>query len=208
MPTHAVKRTPANYVAMSWPSGLGTTTELSVFPEGTQLQDGSAHWRISMAQVTESGPFSVLPQYERFITLVEGQGFRIEGDRGTWSFIRKGVVERFSGAEGIQCTVHDPPSTDLNVFLRTDRVVGILFLKSTETERECVEYIQGEEETVIAICLEGGAAVSNSGVTTELNRLDSVMLLPTGKMGFFDLHLRQAKTRVAVVRIAPPRAQK
>ena len=71
------KKTSAQYKSMPWVSNPKfTTTELYVFPIGSSLRDNSAIWRVSMADVPESGPFSPLPAYNRIITLVQGKGFR------------------------------------------------------------------------------------------------------------------------------------
>lgn len=68
--------TPANYRVMPWANGRGTTTELARADEG-----GALLWRLSMATVAENGDFSVLPGVDRNLTVIEGPGFELTGDR-------------------------------------------------------------------------------------------------------------------------------
>ena len=37
-------------------------------------------WRLSMAQVTENGPFSIFPGIERNLTVISGPGFDLRGE--------------------------------------------------------------------------------------------------------------------------------
>ena len=68
--------TPADYVAMPWANGRGTTTELlrETGPDGGLLL------RLSMASVVEDGPFSIFPGVERNLTVISGPGFDLLGD--------------------------------------------------------------------------------------------------------------------------------
>jgi environmental stress-induced protein Ves len=62
---------PSAYKVMPWKNGAGSTTELFIAPSNASLQLGF-DWRISLAQVPTSGPFSVFPQYQRTIVLLKG----------------------------------------------------------------------------------------------------------------------------------------
>jgi environmental stress-induced protein Ves len=61
----------AEHRQMPWKNGKGVTTEIAVFPEGASV-DGF-DWRISMAKVPESGPFSVFPGIDRVLAVLEGE---------------------------------------------------------------------------------------------------------------------------------------
>ena len=63
--------TPADYRAMPWANGRGTTVEMlrEVGPDGALLL------RLSMASVVEDGPFSIFPGVERNLTVISGPGF-------------------------------------------------------------------------------------------------------------------------------------
>jgi environmental stress-induced protein Ves len=66
--------TTADYRTMPWANGRGTTVELL-------REDGpdGLLFRLSMASVTEDGPFSVFPGIERNLTVISGPGFRLDG---------------------------------------------------------------------------------------------------------------------------------
>lgn len=66
---------PADYIRQPWKNGKGVTVELA-----RAEQDGALLWRLSMATVTEDGPFSLFPGIERNLTVLEGPGFRLVGD--------------------------------------------------------------------------------------------------------------------------------
>ena len=58
---------PADYVTMPWANGLGQTVEM-VRVE----RDGALLWRLSMASVIADGPFSILPEINRNLTVISG----------------------------------------------------------------------------------------------------------------------------------------
>ena len=55
---------------MPWKNGLGTTTEIAVHPPGAGL-DAFA-WRVSIADLGASGPFSIFAGYDRTLVQIEG----------------------------------------------------------------------------------------------------------------------------------------
>lgn len=61
----------AGHRQMPWKNGKGVTTEIAVFPEGASV-DGF-DWRISMAKVPESGPFSIFTGVDRVLAVLEGE---------------------------------------------------------------------------------------------------------------------------------------
>lgn len=68
--------TAADYTEMPWKNGKGTTVEMI----RVNAPDGSLLWRLSMAMVTEDGPFSAFPGVERNLTVIDGPGFDLTGD--------------------------------------------------------------------------------------------------------------------------------
>src|ERR1700736_1925717 len=59
----------AQYRAMPWRNGLGTSLEIAAEPGG----DGAA-WRFGIAAIERSCPFSLYPGYDRTILLLQGRG--------------------------------------------------------------------------------------------------------------------------------------
>jgi len=70
-----IHRTLADYTTQPWKNGKGVTVELA-----RADRDGAMLWRLSVATVSEDGPFSVFPDIERNLTVISGNGFRLTGD--------------------------------------------------------------------------------------------------------------------------------
>lgn len=62
----------ADYRRMPWKNGGGETSEIAVGPAGASLEDFD--WRLSMARVASSGPFSTFPGVDRTLVVVDGAG--------------------------------------------------------------------------------------------------------------------------------------
>jgi uncharacterized protein len=62
----------SNYQSMPWKNGGGITSEIAAFPEKSTL--ASFGWRISMALVSSNGPFSIFPDIDRTLTILDGDG--------------------------------------------------------------------------------------------------------------------------------------
>ncbi len=97
-------RTPADYRIMPWANGRGQTTELL-------REDGL---RLSIATVTEDGPFSIFPGITRNLTVITGPGFRLQGD-GIALAAHPLIPVAFPGDMPIHATGVTAPSEDFNV---------------------------------------------------------------------------------------------
>ena len=70
--------TKTEYVTTSW-SG-GTTTQLAISPEGAVYADRDFLWRLSSATVElERSDFTPLPDYNRFLAVLDGKIAGYEG---------------------------------------------------------------------------------------------------------------------------------
>jgi len=74
------KITVAELVVVPWKNGGGVTTEIAAGPARASDQDWS--WRISVAEVGATGPFSVFPGIDRTIAVVHGNGMDLEFEDG------------------------------------------------------------------------------------------------------------------------------
>jgi environmental stress-induced protein Ves len=99
---------------MPWKNGGGVTSEVLSEPG----PDGRFLWRLSIAEVAASGPFSDFAGYERHILLLEGDGFvlRLDGappqrmDRRLEPFT-------FDGGRPAACELLGGPVRDLNLMV-------------------------------------------------------------------------------------------
>ena len=102
--------TPADYVAMPWANGRGTTIEMlrEVAPEGGLLL------RLSMASVVEDGPFSIFPGVERNLTVISGPGFDLVAEESRFRAAPLQPVA-FPGDMSIAAVGVTEPCDDFNV---------------------------------------------------------------------------------------------
>lgn len=63
-----------------WKNGGGVTREIVCQPPGADMD--SFDWRVSIAHIASSGPFSAFPGIDRVITLLSGGGVYLLGDDG------------------------------------------------------------------------------------------------------------------------------
>ena len=61
----------ADRVAVPWKNGGGVTHDVIVSPAGATLDDFD--WRISIAEIARSGPFSRFPGIDRTLAVLEGK---------------------------------------------------------------------------------------------------------------------------------------
>ncbi|HEX6795924.1 MAG TPA: HutD family protein [Casimicrobiaceae bacterium] len=122
--------TNADYVRQAWRNGGGTTTELA--------RNGATDrwlWRLSVADVDRSGPFSDFTGYRRFIMLLEGSGMALSFD-----CVPPVVLDRryrpfsFDGGMRTQCTLLDGPIRDMNLIVDDGQVEASLDVRLLERE--------------------------------------------------------------------------
>ena len=118
---------PADYRVMPWKNGGGMTTEIAVHPPGAGL-DGFL-WRISIADIATSGPFSTFPGIDRTIMLLVDRPMELRSDAGSVT-LRQYAPHAFAGEERIGGALGDGPVRDFNVMARRGRIaaaVSVLF---------------------------------------------------------------------------------
>jgi hypothetical protein len=104
-------------VALPWKNGGGVTREVCVFPAGAGMDDFL--WRISIAEVSQAGPFSVFEGIDRHLSVLSGVLQLQFGDRE--ARLNAGDSLAFAGdtpVTGVPLT----PVMDLNVMTRRGRV--------------------------------------------------------------------------------------
>lgn len=110
--------------AMPWKNGGGNTREIACWPPGASLD--AFDWRVSIATIAASGPFSVFPGVDRTIMLLEGDGVQLEGEGVQARLDTPHAPFAFSGDIAIDCTLRGRTSTDFNLMSRRDRGRGEL----------------------------------------------------------------------------------
>jgi environmental stress-induced protein Ves len=110
----------AGRLAVPWKNGGGSTTEIAIAPPDAGFDDFD--WRISMATISEDGPFSIFDGVDRTLALVDGAGMTLdidEDERVTVS--ADDPVVMFAGESPVTAALTGGPTTDFNVMTRRER---------------------------------------------------------------------------------------
>lgn len=102
-----------------WKNGGGSTTEIAVSPSGSGFDEFD--WRVSLATISQSGPFSSFPGIDRSLALVAGDGVLLDfGDERFVLSPSEPLIE-FDGEAAVHATVTGSLTTDFNVMTRRGR---------------------------------------------------------------------------------------
>lgn len=116
MSLHAFHR--ATLPVSPWKNGGGSTCEIACWPPGAGLADFG--WRVSIACIAQSGPFSVFEGVDRHIMLLDGGGVQLQSKASglDHALVVPYVPFAFSGDEAIHGTLRGGASSDFNVMTR------------------------------------------------------------------------------------------
>jgi len=125
------------YTKMLWKNGAGYTLEIARSLGGLDFD-----WRISMADVTTSGPFSIFPNKQRIITVLDGKGIELHVDDLPARSLKLGDIFAFHGESQVHSELVDGAIRDLNLiydpakfharFQRVDGTEAQTFLSSAD----------------------------------------------------------------------------
>lgn len=104
----------ASFTATPWKNGGGITHEaLRVPPIGDPFR-----FRVSVAHIDASGPFSEFAEYHRKMVLLKGAGLDLRFGDGVQKSLRKvGELLEFDGALAAHCELLNGPCVDLNLMV-------------------------------------------------------------------------------------------
>jgi environmental stress-induced protein Ves len=110
----------SSFTATPWKNGGGVTHEAIRSPPGGD----PFRWRVSVAHIDASGPFSEFADYNRKMVLLKGAGADLRFADGTHKSLRKvGELIEFDGALAAHCDLLNGPCVDLNLMvLKSDSV--------------------------------------------------------------------------------------
>ena len=101
-----------DHASMPWPNGAGITYEVVRFPA-----EGEFQWRISLADIDNDCPFSVMPGVDRGIVLMEGQHMILANSDESIR-VDELVAFNYPGEVAFDCTLPAGPAKDLNIMSR------------------------------------------------------------------------------------------
>ena len=164
---------------MPWKNGLGVTTEIVIEPPGATLDHFD--WRLSMARIDASGPFSSFPNVDRLLMVLEGALSLRVGAGPALELSSQTPALRFSGetaAIGMlqrDSEAREQPVLDLNLMTRRG-------LYATEMRR--VAFNQNFElpltaDTTVLLSRSPSLSVQHSQGTAKL-QADDVLIVKGG----------------------------
>jgi len=180
-----------NYRRQPWKNGGGFTTELMVETTGR----GGFLWRLSIAHVELSGPFSDFAGYERTIVLPSGDGMELDFDQApTVRIDRREEPFVFDGGWKTHCRLIGGAVKDLN--LMVDREHARATLRVLELRKDAT--MATASPCWLLYVLRGEANLRLLDLDMEVARGELLRLDDAGDLPF---QLRAAEPGTAVIAI-------
>lgn len=123
MPAPARLLRVADYQRTRWKNDGGWTTQIASHPPAAGHTLGDFNWRVSIADIESSGPFSVFPDIDRELVLLAGNGIELDiDDEPPHRLDQRFQRIRFAGEQRVHCHLLAGPTRDFNVMVKRDRV--------------------------------------------------------------------------------------
>ncbi len=113
----------ADYPRMPWKNGGGSTEEIT--RDAGEGLEGFG-WRLSIADIGESGGFSRFDGYQRIISVLQGAGMSLQVDGASTRALLPFDAYAFKGQSTVSCTLIDGPIRDFNLIYAPDRYTARL----------------------------------------------------------------------------------
>ena len=155
---------------MPWKNGGGETIEIAIDPPGASLD--TFEWRISMAAVTEPGPFSTFAGIERTLAVLDGNGLKLAiHGMPPQRLTQTSQPLTFAADVPTNATLIDGPVRDLNVMTRRS-VFGHSVDRVAAT---AVEVALAPSDLWVLLCQQGQAYVATPKGLSTLQPLDAAI---------------------------------
>jgi environmental stress-induced protein Ves len=177
-----------SFTATPWKNGGGITHEaLRVPPSGDPFR-----FRVSVAHIDASGPFSEFAEYNRKMVLLKGAGIDLRFGDGVQKGLRKvGELLEFDGALAAHCELLNGPCVDLNLMVLKSDSAAVRIERFIES----VAVSASRHETLLIFPIDRKITVQiTAGKTATLEPWDlAVMSQCAGRIS----RLESAKTSVS-----------
>lgn len=104
-----------------WRNGGGVTRELLAWPPGKPGVAADWDWRLSVAEVTASGPFSSFEGVQRWFAVLQGEGVKLNMDGMSIQLTGQSPPFQFDGAVAVSCQLLGGATQDFNLMVRRGR---------------------------------------------------------------------------------------
>lgn len=164
LPVEALKILP-------WKNGGGVTTEIAAGPPRSDDQDWS--WRVSIADVPATGPFSRFPGIDRTIAVIEGDGMDLRFEDGRMVPLEPNQPIDFAGDVAVDGILRTDPIRDFNVMTDRRHFSAVLKIGIGGDDVPCKIAKGG---VLLIHVLDGeGSVVWGDGYSTAINQSETVI---------------------------------
>jgi environmental stress-induced protein Ves len=160
----------SSFTPLPWKNGGGVTHEAIRVPAGGD----PFRWRVSVAHIDFSGPFSHFPEYNRKMVLLRGAGVELRFAGGVNKTLREvGDLMEFDGALSTHCELLKGPCVDLNLIVSKRDSVAV----RVERFIESLPVGAARDETTLIFAVDRRVSLAvNSGKTITLEPWDLALL--------------------------------
>lgn len=143
----------ADLRAVPWKNGGGATREIAASPAGAAFD--AFDWRVSVADVSVAGAFSVFDGIDRVLTLIEGAEMVLVDSAGPRHVLSVWDSLEFGGELGISAELPHGPTRDFNLMVRRSRARGSVVVRRNA---DSLSVLRG---SVVLFCAAGGFVVND-----------------------------------------------
>ena len=169
----------AGYTAMPWRNGAGVTHEIAVDPS-TGDSAAPFRWRLSMADLAGDGPFSEIPDVDRVLVLLAGDGVELRIGGAEPAPLGRHEAIAFPGDVPTSLTMHPGAGRDLNLMWDRTRAAGAVDVLAAGAELELGAPL------AFAVAIGGPAAVAVDGAEHALGEHDALLIEGGGALAVRD----------------------
>ena len=120
-----------DYKSVPWENGRGTTSDIVLIPDGSSRKNFDI--RVSVAPITNDGPFSLFSGVDRHITLIKGAGLDLEFSSRSLQ-VRPLSPVHFDNGEPLFARLVDGPVEVFNLLTRRGHWTARVEILRQETE--------------------------------------------------------------------------
>lgn len=191
LPAGVTRFVVADTLPEAWANGGGTTRTIAKAP-GPKQDDWI--WRVSVAKIEQSGPFSLFHQTDRHLTLLEGTGLALESPNATTGLHTPGDSLRFAGDVPVRATLAHGPVSVWNVMWKR----GVASCRSTLYTGAAGEPLGLDQSAAtIVVVLEGSDIVQLQGDGYEVDLLPGEGIWSNTRVSSFQI--RSSASRCALL---------
>ncbi|MFC5476310.1 HutD family protein [Paraherbaspirillum soli] len=179
-------------IAAPWKNGGGSTRTLSSYPADAGFDDFL--WRVSIADVDQSGPFSSFPGIDRVIMLLDGPGMQLNFADGKVHGLTTPLLPYcFKGEEQLDARLEGGACRDFNLMLRRGAASG-----AVEVWHATPDVVEACDFRLL-FCVQGSWQVSTSHAECALERRQTLSC--EGDTGRISVRPLAADSVLVVVKI-------